>query len=99
MVVDKKKTSLRSTPAINKNAELDRFAAGAGKYSAKKEEVYPWEEPHVREDVLKSLPLRLSEPLYLKLKYIATHTPYSMNSFILERMTEEIEEEVTRLIG
>jgi hypothetical protein len=61
--------------------------------------VYPWKEPHIREDLLKSLPLRLSEPLYLKLKYIATHTPeYSMNSCILERITEEIEEEVARLI-
>jgi predicted HicB family RNase H-like nuclease len=61
--------------------------------------VHPWEEPHIREDVLKSLPLRLSEPLYLKLKYIATHTPYSINSFILERITEEIEEEIARLVG
>jgi hypothetical protein len=99
MVADKKKTPLRSTPAIKKDADLDKFAAGAGRSSSKKEEVYSWEEPHIREDVLKSLPLRLSEPLYLKLKYIATHTPYSMNSFILERITEEIEEEIARLIG
>jgi hypothetical protein len=34
----------------------------------------------------------------LKLKYIAAHTPYSMNSFILERLTEQIEQEVARLI-
>lgn len=99
MVVDKKRNPLRSTPALRKDTDLDKFAAGAGRSSFKKEEVYPWEEPHVREDVLKSLPLRLSEPLYLKLKYIATRTPYSMNSFILERISEEIEEEVTRLIG
>ncbi len=98
-MVDKKRTPLRATPALRKDVDLDKFAAGAGKSSFKKEEVYPWEEPQVREDVLKSLPLRLSEPLYLKLKYIASHTPYSMNSFILERMTEEIEEEIARLIG
>ena len=98
-MVDKKKNPLRSTPAIKKDADLDKFAAGAGRSNSKMEEVYPWEEPHIREDVLKSLPLRLSEPLYLKLKYIATHTPYSMNSFILERITEEIEEEVARLIS
>ena len=98
-MVDKKKTPLRSTPAIKKDADLDKFAAGAGRYGAKKEEVYPWDEPHVREDVMKSLPLRLSEPLYLKLKYIASRTPYSMNSFILERITEEIEEEIARLTG
>lgn len=96
-MADKKKTPLRSTPAIKKDADLDKFAAGAGGYSSKKEEVYPWEESHIRDDVMKSLPLRLSEPLYLKLKYIAAHTPYSMNSFILERITEEIEEEISKI--
>ena len=98
-MAEKKKTSLRSTPAIKKDADLDKFAAGAGKYSTKKEEVYPWEEPHIREDVKKTLPLRIPEPLYMKLKYIAERTPYSMNSFILEKLTEEIEEEVARLIS
>jgi hypothetical protein len=99
MVAENKKTPLRSTPAIKKDIDLDKFAAGAGKKTIKNEEIYPWEEPRVREDVMKSLPLRLSEPLYLKLKYIAAHTPYSMNSFILERITQEIEEEIARLIG
>ncbi len=98
-MVDKRKTALRSTPAIKKDIDLDKFAAGAGKDSSKLEETYPWEGPHVREDVMKSLPLRLPEPLYLKLKYIAAHTPYSMNSFILERITEEIEEELARLMS
>ncbi len=99
MVVEKKKTPLRSTPALKKDADLDKFAAGAGKYSSQKDQTYPWEEPHIREDVKKTLPLRISEPLYLKLKYIAERTPYSMNSFILEKLTEEIEEEVARLIA
>lgn len=98
-MIDKKKTPLRSTPAIKKDTDLDKFAAGAGRSIAKKEEVYPWDEPHIREDVMKSLPLRLSEPLYLKLKYIAAHTPYSMNSFILERIIEDIDEEIARIIG
>lgn len=97
-MADKKKTPLRSTPARKKDTDLDNFAAGAGKYSSTKEKVYPWEEPHIREDVKKNLPLRIPEPLYMKLKYIADHTPYSMNSFILERLTEEIEQEIARLI-
>ena len=33
----------------------------------------------------------------MKLKFIAERTPYSMNSFILERLTKEIEEEIARL--
>ncbi len=99
MVAEKKKTPLRSTPSVKKETDLDKFAAGAGRYSSKKEEIYPWEASHIREDVKKNIPLRLPEPLYMKLKYIAEHTPYSMNSFILERLTEVIEEEVAGLIG
>ena len=82
---------------MSKDRDLDKFAAGAGKKGIKENEVYPWEEPHVREDVKKTLPLRIDEPLYLKLKFIAQQTPYSMNSFILDRVIDEIEEEITRL--
>jgi hypothetical protein len=97
MVASKKKTPLRSTPARKKETDLDRFAAGAGKNGSSSEDMYPWEEPHIREDVKKNLPLRISEPLYMKLKYIADHTPYSMNSFILEHLTEQIEQEISRM--
>ena len=99
MVAGKKKTPLRSAPARNKETDLDQFAAGAGKSDDKEQEVYPWDEPHVREDVKKNLPLRIPEPLYMKLKYIADNTPYSMNSFILERLTEQIENEIARMTG
>jgi len=99
MVAGKKKTPLRSVPARKKETDLDQFAAGAGKYGSNKEEVYPWEESHIREDVKKNLLLRIPEPLYMKLKYIADHTPYSMNSFILERLTEQIEHEISRMTG
>jgi len=98
-VADKKKPALRSTPAIKKTPNLDQFAAAAGTRKSAEDELYPWEEPRVREDVKKNLPIRLPEPLYMKLKYIADHTPYSMNSFILEKLTEEIEEELNLLIG
>ena len=93
----KKKTPLRSTPKMSKDKDLDKFAAGAGRKKTKENEVYPWEEPHVREDVKKTLPLRIDEPLYLKLKFIAERTPFSMNSFILDRVIDEIEEEIARL--
>ena len=97
MVATNKKSTLRSTPKRKTNADLDKFAAGADNRSSKQNVVYPWEEPHIREDVKKNLPLRIPEPLYMKLKYIADHTPYSMNSFILERLTSEIEEKVASL--
>jgi hypothetical protein len=97
MVANKKKTPLRSTPSRKRNLDLDAFAAGAGKKSTKAEECYPWEDPRVRDDVKKNLLVRMPEPLYMKLKYIAENTPYSMNSFILEKITEKIEEEIDRL--
>ena len=98
-MVDKKKTPLRSAPVRKTDSDLDRFAAGAGRFSTTKKDVYPWEEPYIREDVKRNLPLRIPEPLYMKLKYIAEHTPYSMNSFILERLSEQIELEIARLTG
>ncbi|TKB06459.1 hypothetical protein [Desulforhopalus sp. IMCC35007] len=98
-MAENKKSVLRSTPTIKKTSDLDKFAAAAGKDSVAVDKVYPWEDPRIREDVKKNLPLRLPEPLYMKLKYIADHTPYSMNSFILEKLTEEIEEEIQSLLG
>jgi hypothetical protein len=98
-VAEKKKPALRSTPSIKKTPSLDQFAAAAGTRKSDTDEVYPWEDPRVREDVKKNLPLRLPEPLYMKLKYIADHTPYSMNSFILEKLTEEIEGEIASLLS
>lgn len=98
-MAEKKKPALRSTPSIKKSPSLDQFAAAAGTRKTEKNEVYPWEDPHIREDVKKNLPIRLPEPLYMKLKYIADHTPYSMNSFILEKLEQEIEEEIVSLLS
>ncbi len=98
-MAEKKRTPLRSTPTRKEDLDLDAFAAGANKSKPASEIVYPWEEPYIREDVKKNLPLRLPEPLYMKLKYIAYNTSYSMNSFILERLTSEIEEEISKLIS
>lgn len=97
-MAENKKPALRSTPTIKNTSDLDKFAAAAGKDSGVRDEVYPWEDPRIREDVKKNLPLRLPEPLYMKLKYIADHTPYSMNSFILERLSQEIEDEIQSLL-
>lgn len=94
----KKKSSLRSTPTRRQETELDKFAAAADRNTKTESAPLPWEEPHIREDVVKNLPLRISEPLYLKLKYIAAHTPYSMNSFIIECISEEIDREIEQLL-
>ncbi len=58
----------------------------------KKKKVYPWQEPHIREDVNQAFSIRLPEPLYLKLKYISDQTGRSMNH-MLKTLAEEMVEE------
>ncbi len=99
-MANKKSSPLRGVPggkARDLTQALDAFAAGAGQDSGVR--VFPWEEPHVREDVMKQLLLKMPEPLYLKLKHIASYTPHNMTSFILEKLAPEIEKELDLLTG
>lgn len=57
----------------------------------------PWEEPRVREDVKKNYPLRLPEPLYLKLKFVSKQTGRSMNRICNEAVEASVEAEIDRL--
>ena len=57
----------------------------------------PWEDPRVREDVLKVYNLRLPEPYLLKLKFIAEHTPDSMQKFCLENLLPAIDARIEQL--
>jgi hypothetical protein len=56
MDVGKEKTPLCSTPEIKKDVDLEKFAAGAGMYIAKRKKCYSLEELHIRKDVLKIIP-------------------------------------------
>ncbi len=72
--------------AFIKGAERQtRRAAEAGQRQAKVPTAgeFPWEAPSVREDVTKVYNLRLPEAYLLKLRYIAEHTPDSMQKFSL----------------
>lgn len=102
MAIRKTASPLRATPGQkDRDAALDAFAAGAlaPADAAIEEPAYPWEAPYVREDVMKQVLLKMPEPLYLKLKHIASYTPYTMTSFILEKLAPEIEKEIVRLTG
>lgn len=57
----------------------------------------PWEAPHVREDVVKGYALRLPEPLYLKLKWVAEQTGQSINALCREAVDRVVGEALTRL--
>lgn len=59
--------------------------------------VLPWEDPKVRDDMLKVYNLRLSEPYLLKLKYIAEHTPDSMQKFCLDALLPAIDAKIAQL--
>ena len=50
----------------------------------------PWSADFVREDVTKGYALRLPEPLYLKLKWVADQTGRSMNTVIREAVEADV---------
>lgn len=60
---------------------------------------YPWAAPGVREDVAKVFNLRLPEPALLKLKYIADHTPDSMQQFCQKVLLPAIAAKIAELTG
>ena len=94
-------SELKSRPPAKQKPDLDAFISGAEEktstQSAQKV-IYPWQEAGIREDVTKVYNLRLSEPYLLKLKYIAEHTPDSMQKFCLNVLEEAIDKEIDRLI-
>ena len=61
--------------------------------------LYPWEVPGVRADIAKVYNLRLPEPYLLKLKYIAEHTPDSMQQFCLNVLLPAIDARIAELTG
>ena len=103
---------LKSRPPTSTVASAEEFISGAGTQTRRgteplptseaqeKEaqgERYPWEAPEVRQDVNKVFNLRLPEPYLLKLKYIAEHTPDSMQQFCLDVLLPAIDAKIEEL--
>lgn len=59
--------------------------------------MYPWEDRSVRSDVRRGVSLRLPEPHFLKLRYIAENTPLSAHRFVEAVLLPAIDREVERL--
>lgn len=57
----------------------------------------PWEEANVREDVIKSINLRLSEPYILKLQFLSEKTNKSQQQIIREYLCPAIDEEINNI--
>lgn len=87
---------MKKTPK-GKGAKIDqtieKFITGATAVS--KQGGYPWEG--VDDRIPHTFNLRLTESEYLKLKYIAENTPYSIHSFIMETLRPAIDQEIARL--
>lgn len=79
-----------ASPAAPRGAVLASRRRGTDSASG-----FPWEAEHVREDVTKGYALRLPEPLYLRLKWVAEQTGRSINAVC----REAIEAEVERVLG
>jgi hypothetical protein len=83
------------------DADLAAFLAGADKTvettTATADSVYPWQENHIRGDVIKVYNLRLAEAYLLKLKYIAQHTPDSMQKFCLNVLEKAIDDKIDEI--
>jgi hypothetical protein len=85
---------------------LDAFVAGAGvpaaaplapaPAAANPPPAWPWET--ARPDVQKTFNVRLPEPHLVMLRYIAEHTPDSMQMFCQRLLLPAIEAEIAELI-
>lgn len=95
-------SNLKSRLPGKNTVDLNAFIAGAedrtaSNVSAEEPLTYPWEEVGVRADVTKVYNLRLSEPYLLKLKYIAEHSPESMQKFCLNVVEAAIDKRIQEL--
>jgi hypothetical protein len=79
-----------------KETSIDEWADSADQ--SVMENAYPWQGDKIREDVLKVYNLRLPEAYLLKLKYIADHTPGSMQKFCLDALLPAIDKEINKLL-
>jgi predicted DNA binding CopG/RHH family protein len=88
-------------PSTGQDIELEAFLTGIAVQAIEQstqEAVYPWQEAHIRADVSKVYNLRLSEAYMLKLKYIAEHTPDSMQKFCLSVLEKAIDDKINALL-
>lgn len=95
--------SMRGRLPGKKNSEIEAFISAAEDKTTKSAVIdkgasFPWEKPGIRDDVTKVYNLRLPEPYLLKLKYIAEHTPDSMQKFCLNILQEAIDTKIEELI-
>lgn len=79
---------------------LDDFAQEANLHPRERKNKHrlPWLQENVRDDVIKNISLRMTEPYTLKLKFIAENTPYTQNDFAKKAVEKAIDAKINELI-
>jgi hypothetical protein len=72
---------------------VDEFINAAGQANGDK----PWDDPKVREDVMKLVSLRLSEPYTMKLQWISEQTSIPQQKLLRDLVIPWIDEQVANL--
>ncbi len=98
-----KKPRLSAKPPIQSEQDFIEAAEKPKSSSLSVEKVessspLPWEEDNVREDVIKSINLRLSEPYIVKLQFLSEKTNKSQQRIIREVLCPALDQEIEKLL-
>ena len=99
------KSTMSFKPPVSSENDVDSFIKAAeSKPSTKKPaqqpiKTLPWEEPSVRDDVIKSFNARFNEPYLLKLRYIQQQTKIPQQEFVRNNLYPLIDQEIERLLN
>jgi len=86
------KTPLKRKPKKEVTDDSVDFILGAeASQEETKPEMMPWEDESLRDDVVKLYNLRLPEPVYVKLKWLAENSPDSMHTIAMQGVLKEME--------
>lgn len=94
-MVDKPKFQQKRQKKDVDVSRLDEFADKAGKQD---KGPYPWNDPSVREDFIKMIPLYLSEPYRLKLRFLSETSKMPQQEILREILLPEIDARINQEI-
>lgn len=85
------------TAGANQDFMTESFIQGAESKASESNGRYPWEDPTLRRDVLKTFNIRLTEPAKAKLQWLSENTPKSMHQIAIEAVESEIDRQIQEL--
>lgn len=93
---DKQRAGLRRPPM---QQDTDDFISGAKTETRASESAdgYPWQAPHVRQDMIVGFNLRLPEPLKLKLAWVSEQTRKSQQLIVREALEQALNAEIDEI--